>query len=118
MFRLNCIEILYTENIIDIKVDKTLLADYRHIDIKTQSTYDRGDERMGRVPEPATEDRFGLHGEPEMPGKDGAGYQGPGLPARFRYSVGKRRGGQGNNSFYDISTWTQQKSLLLQQTTR
>jgi len=74
---------------------------------------------MGRVPEPAIEDRFGFHGEPEVPGENGAGDQSPHLPVRLHYSVGKQRGGQGDNSVYDVAARIQGKSVLqLRQTIR
>jgi len=71
---------------------------------------------MGRVPKPAIEDRFGFHGEPEVPGENGASDQGLRLSVRLYYSVGKRRGGQGDNSVHDIAAWTTERNALLQQT--
>jgi len=73
---------------------------------------------MGRVPESAIEDRFGFHGEPKVPGEYGTGDQGLRLPVRLHYSVGKQRGGQGDNSVHDIAARTTEGNALLQQTLR
>lgn len=75
---------------------------------------------MGRIPKSSVENRLhlGLHGEPEVPGENGASDQGPRLSARFRHRAGKRRGRQGHDPLYDVAAPTRQKNILLQQTIR
>lgn len=68
-----------------------------------QPTYDRRNEGMGRVSESTTENRFGLYGEPEVFGEDGASDQGRCLLARLCYSSGKRRDCQRDDSLHDVA---------------
>lgn len=75
---------------------------------------------MGRIPKSTAENRLhlGLHGEPEVPGENGASDQGPRLSACFRHRAGKRRGRQGHDPLHDVAASTRQKNILLQQTIR
>lgn len=73
---------------------------------------------MGRVPEPAAEDRFRLDGESKMPGGDGTDNEDGRVPVSFRDSARKRCSCQRNDFIYDITAESQPFHRLLQQAVR